>query len=91
MYIKTTLAVIGIAVVLAVGITATAQPVFAPTGHCSGCVRSLGPGLVSAAGLQGQVATISGHSVSALSHGVEARIVDGHASIVYPPNPTVNP
>jgi hypothetical protein len=50
MYIKTTLAIIGIAVVLAVGITVTVQPVFASGGQCSNCAKLSAPGTESGTG-----------------------------------------
>jgi hypothetical protein len=37
---------IGIALVLALGITATVQPVFAPGGNCAACARSFAPGIL---------------------------------------------
>jgi hypothetical protein len=46
----TTVAIIGIAVVLAVGITVTVQPVFAPGGGCSNCAKLVAPGTESGTG-----------------------------------------
>lgn len=75
---KTTFAaIIGFAAVLAVGITATVQPVFAP-GSCSSCAKSFAPG---------QLAVQNSLPANLFAPGQEAHTGQCSSPPSYPPNP----